>query len=137
MLINSTGGEGGDEEGEEEEEVCVVGSVEYYVDFCLDWRGVPVREVGGGVNGGKRIEWEPNEETAVLYPAALQLPIHNRMNLPENDCKIRTTFRFFIFIPIHFLREHDIIGKNTDRFLCILHPFLSLLFPYWDCSIIR
>ena len=79
VLISSTGGESGDEEEEgEEEEVCVVGSVEYYVDFCLDWRGIPVREVGGGVDGGKRIEWKPNEETAVLYPAApLQLPIHN------------------------------------------------------------
>ena len=100
MLINSTGGEGGDEE--EGEEVCVVGSVEYYVDFCLDWRGVPVREVGGGVDGGKRIEWEPNEETAVLYPAALQLPIHNRMNLQENECKIRTTFRFLNLFPYIF-----------------------------------
>ncbi|CAI8027177.1 Zinc finger CCHC domain-containing protein 8 [Geodia barretti] len=68
VLISSTGGESGDEEEEgEEEEVCVVGSVEYYVDFCLDWRGIPVREVGGGVDGGKRIEWKPNEETAVLY----------------------------------------------------------------------
>ena len=78
MLINSTGGDDGEdgeeEEGEEgeEEEVCVVGSVEYYVDFCLDWRGVPVREVGGGgVEGGKEVEWKPSEETAVLYPTGV------------------------------------------------------------------
>ena len=61
---NGEGVEGGEEE---EEEVCVVGSVEYYNDFCLDWRGVPVREVGGGV-GGKGVEWKPSDDTSVLYP---------------------------------------------------------------------
>lgn len=73
VLINSSEGDGGCEEEEgEEEEVCVVGSVEYYSDFCLDWRGVPVKEIGGG-EGGKAVEWKPNEDTSVLYPTA---PLH-------------------------------------------------------------
>ena len=71
MLINTSVGKGADseeeEEEEEEEEVCVVGSVEYYSDFCLDWRGVPVREVGGGEDE-RRVEWKPNDDTSVLYP---------------------------------------------------------------------
>lgn len=54
---------------EDEEEVCVVGSVEYYSNFCLDWRGEPVKEIGGGPEeGGEKIEWKPNENTTVLYP---------------------------------------------------------------------
>ena len=75
MLINTgvSKGVGSEEEEEEEdEEVCVVGNVEYYSDFCLDWRGVPVREVGGGEGGGsedeRKVEWKPNEDTSVLYP---------------------------------------------------------------------
>ena len=73
-MINSSEGDGECEEEEgEEEEVCVVGSVEYYSDFCLDWRGVPVKEIGGGERG-KAVEWKPNEDTSVLYPTT---PLHH------------------------------------------------------------
>ena len=60
-------GDGEEGEEEEEEEVCVVGSVEYYNTFCLDWRGVPVREIGAG-EGAKKVEWKASDDTAVLYP---------------------------------------------------------------------
>ena len=68
ILISSSDGGVTGEDGEEE--VCVVGSVEYYSGFCLDWRGVPMREVGGGGKGGggRDIEWKPNDDTSVLYP---------------------------------------------------------------------
>ena len=114
----------------------MVGSVEYYVDFCLDWRGVPVREVGGGVNGGKRVEWKPSDDTAVLYPT---LPICNQTQKNEYVCMYAINiFQFLrtfclVFVYTMGAKKLEIHTRvYEDGFYCYIDQQKLLIVRMWQ-----